>query len=46
MLDKKLHYCIDNQSELLKSCNGRTLVVIGTQAVGDFDNYDEAFSIP
>jgi calcineurin-like phosphoesterase family protein len=43
MLSKEFHYYINNQNELLKKYNGRVLVIIGTQVVGDFDSYDDAY---
>jgi len=42
MLDNEFSYYLDNQEELLKEYNGRVLVIIGEQVVGDFDNYEDA----
>ena len=42
MLEKEFEYYLDNQEKLLKKYDGRVLVIVGEQVVGDFDNYEDA----
>jgi hypothetical protein len=43
MLDKEFKYYLDNQNELLKRYNGKVIVIIDEQVVGDYESYEEAF---
>ena len=43
MLEKEFRYYLDNQSELVKMYNGRVLVIIGEDIVGDYKNTEEAY---
>jgi hypothetical protein len=43
MLEKEFHYYLDNQEELVKKYDGRFLVIVGEEIVGDYDTYDAAF---
>jgi len=42
MLDKEFQYYLDHQSELVKKYNGRFIVVIGEEVVGDYESYEQA----
>jgi hypothetical protein len=42
MLDKEFQYYLDNQSELVKKYNGRFIVIIGEDVVGNYDSYEQA----
>jgi len=43
MLKKEFRYYLDNQNELVKRYNGRVLVVVGENVVGDYDSDDEVY---
>lgn len=43
MLKKEFQYYLDNQDELAKSYNGRTLVIKGQKVVGDYNNMEDAY---
>jgi calcineurin-like phosphoesterase family protein len=43
MLDKEFKYYLDNQNELLKKYNGRFIVIVGEDVVGDYDTFDDAY---
>lgn len=43
MLDKEFYYYRANQDALLKQYNGRFLVIIGNQVIGDYGSYLEAY---
>jgi hypothetical protein len=42
MLEKEFKYYREQQSELLKKYNNRIVVIVGTEVVGDYDNYEQA----
>jgi len=42
VLDKEFHYYLENQDELVKKYDGRVLVIVGEQVVGDYDTYEDA----
>jgi hypothetical protein len=44
MLDKEFQYYLDNQSNLVRKYNGRYIVIVGEQIIGDYDNYSQALS--
>jgi hypothetical protein len=44
MLEKEFKYYLDNQDELVKKYDGRTLVIIDNEIVGDYDNFKEAYT--
>ena len=44
MLEKEFSYYLKHQDELVKKFNGRFIVIIGTQVVGDYDSFAEAVS--
>ncbi|MDR1130321.1 MAG: hypothetical protein LBK96_05015 [Prevotellaceae bacterium] len=43
MLEKEFKYYLDNQEELVKKYDGRTLVIINNEIVGDYDNWEDAY---
>lgn len=43
MLEKEFQYYLDNQEELVKSYNGKFLVIKGDSVIGVFDSEEEAF---
>jgi hypothetical protein len=43
MFSKELHWYIDNQSELLKKYEGKTLVIRGESVLDDYDDFDDAY---
>ena len=43
MLDKEFCYYRANQDALLKQYNGRFIVVIGNDVIGDYGSYLEAY---
>jgi hypothetical protein len=43
MLDKEFHWYIDNQAELLKKYEGKTLVIMGEKVVDDYEDFDSAY---
>jgi hypothetical protein len=45
MLDKEFQYYLDNQSELIKKYNGRFVVIIGEEVVGNYDSYEQALFV-
>lgn len=44
MLKKEFQYYKDHQEELVRKYDGRVIVIVGEEVVGDHDTYDEAFS--
>ena len=44
MLDKEFQYYLDNQRDLVKKYNGRYLVIVGEEVVGDYYDYSQALS--
>lgn len=42
MLDKEFQYYLDNQGELVKKYNGRFIVIIGEEVVGNYESYEQA----
>jgi hypothetical protein len=44
MLEKEFKYYLDNQEELVKKYDGRTLVIIDDKVVGNYDNFKEAYT--
>ena len=42
MLDKEFQYYLDNQGELVKKINGRFIVIIGEDIVGNHESYEQA----
>ena len=43
MLRREFQYYLDNQSELVERYNGRVLVIVGEDVIGDYDNETEAY---
>jgi hypothetical protein len=43
MLEKEFKYYLDNQDELVKKYNGRTLVIVDNEVVGDYATGEEAY---
>ena len=43
MLNKEFNWYLSHQSELVEKYNGRVLVIVGEQVVGDFNNIDDAY---
>ena len=44
MLDEEFQYYLDNQSDLVKKYNGRYIVIVGEEVVGDYEGYSQALS--
>jgi len=44
MLEKEFKYYIAHQKELVAKYNGKFLVIIGEEVVGNYDSYEEALS--
>lgn len=44
MLDKEFKYYIDNQAKLVKEYNGKYIVIVGNDVVGDYDNEIQAYN--
>lgn len=42
LLEEEFHYYLQNQDELVKQFDGRYLVIVGQQVVGDYDSFSEA----
>ena len=42
MLDKEFKYYLDNQDKLVEKYNGRYLVIVGEEVVGDYGSHLEA----
>jgi hypothetical protein len=42
MLDKEFQYYLDSQNELVKKYNGRFIVIIGKEVIGDYESYEQA----
>jgi len=42
MLDKEFQYYLDNQSELVKKYDGRFVVIVGEEVVGNYESYGQA----
>jgi hypothetical protein len=42
MLEKEFKYYLDHQKEFVKKFNGRYLVIIGEEIVGDYDSFEDA----
>ncbi len=43
MLDKEFKYFIDHQEELVKKYNGRFIVIVDENIIGDFSTEAEAY---
>jgi hypothetical protein len=43
MLEREFQYYKDHQEELVGKYNGRVIVIMGEEVVGDYDTYDDAF---
>jgi hypothetical protein len=43
MLENEFRYYLDNQNEFVKKYNGRVLVIIGENIVGDYVSSEEAY---
>jgi hypothetical protein len=43
MLDTEFSYYLEHQEELVKKYDGRFLVIIGEEVVGDYDTIDHAY---
>ena len=41
MLDKEFQYYLDNQDELVKKYNGRFIVIVGEEVVGNYESYEQ-----
>jgi predicted GTPase len=44
MLDKEFQYYLDNQNNLVKKYDGRYIVIVDNQVVGDYEDYSQALS--
>ncbi|OFY61629.1 MAG: hypothetical protein A2Y71_03060 [Bacteroidetes bacterium RBG_13_42_15] len=44
MLDKEFNFYIKNQDKLLEKYNGRFIVIVGEEIVGDYNNLEEAYN--
>jgi hypothetical protein len=44
MLEKEFKYYLDNQNELLKEYDGRFLVIIDENVVGDYESLEQAYT--
>ncbi|MFH1319599.1 MAG: DUF5678 domain-containing protein [Bacteroidota bacterium] len=44
MLEKEFKYYLDHQEELVKKYNGKFLVIIGEEVVGDHDSFEDALA--
>lgn len=44
MLESEFKYFLDNQEELVDKYEGKTIVVIGSEVVGVFDNEVDAYT--
>ncbi len=42
MLDKEFNYYIENQEQLVQKYNGRYIVIVGEEVVGDYNSDSEA----
>ena len=42
-LNREYQYYIDNQKELVERYNGRVVVIVNEQVVGDYDNEEQAY---
>ncbi|GAB6393870.1 MAG: hypothetical protein MdMp024_0182 [Bacteroidales bacterium] len=42
MLDKEFQYYLTNQSDLVKKYEGRFVVIIGEEVVGNYESYEQA----
>ncbi|MCQ2317036.1 MAG: hypothetical protein MJZ85_10220 [Bacteroidales bacterium] len=43
MLEQEFKYFIDNQCDLVKKYDGRVLAIVGSEVVGDYDDYEQAY---
>lgn len=44
MLETEFQYYIDNQAELVSRYNGRFIVIVGKEVVGDYPSQSEAYN--
>lgn len=44
MLDKEFKYYLDHQKELLKTYNGKYIVIVGNEVIGGFGSTLEAYT--
>ena len=44
MLDKEFKYFLEHQDELVKRYNGRFIVIIGDNVIGDYSSEAEAYT--
>ncbi len=44
MLEKEFKYYLDNQESLVEKYNGRFIVIVGEEVVGDYSTMDEAYT--
>jgi hypothetical protein len=44
MLEKEFYYYLENQNKLLKKYDGRFVVIIGENVVGDYATFDDAYA--
>lgn len=44
MLENEFSYYLQHQEELVKKYNGRFIVIVGTQVVGDYGSFADAVS--
>jgi hypothetical protein len=44
MLEKEFKYYLAHQKDLVKEFNGRFLVIIGEEVVGNYDSFEEALT--
>lgn len=43
MLEKEFQYYLDNQKELAKKYNGKFIVIVGNEVIGNYDKEPEAY---
>jgi hypothetical protein len=43
MLDKEFQYFVNHQEELVAKYNGRVIVIVGEEVIGDFSSEAEAY---
>ena len=43
MLEREFRHYLRHQDELLKTYDGRFIVIIGDEVVGDYGSYEEAY---
>jgi hypothetical protein len=44
MLDKEFQYYLDNQNDLVRKYDGRYIVIVDEEVVGEYDDYSQALS--